>query len=281
MRLRVGHRRAAAADHDRRPARLRRPRTARCCSSGATTCCARSTGDPDAVGPRHRRVRRLHRATPRGVIADRRAEPARRPDERARATPRSTATGSTTTSLVHESLLILIGGDETTRHVITGGAYQLLTDRDQWDAAARRPGRAARPRSRRCCAGCRRSRTWPAPPPATSSSAASRSRRAQKLLLLYPSANRDEDVFADPFRFDITPHAERPRGLRLRHPLLPRQQPRPARAHASCSSSCSTRLPDLELVDADRARLPPRQLRQRLRVDAGAFTPVPRSKLAR
>ena len=29
-------------------------------------------------------------------------------------------------SLVHESLLILIGGDETTRHVITGGAYQLL-----------------------------------------------------------------------------------------------------------------------------------------------------------
>jgi cytochrome P450 family 142 subfamily A polypeptide 1 len=26
----------------------------------------------------------------------------------------------------------------------------------------------------------------------------------QKVLLLYPSANRDEDVFDDPFRFDIT-----------------------------------------------------------------------------
>jgi len=33
--------------------------------------------------------------------------------------------------IVHESLLILIGGDETTRHVITGGMYQLLVHPDQ------------------------------------------------------------------------------------------------------------------------------------------------------
>src|SRR4029077_7125269 len=33
--------------------------------------------------------------------------------------------------LVHESLLILIGGDETTRHVISGGVYQLLVNPDQ------------------------------------------------------------------------------------------------------------------------------------------------------
>src|SRR4029077_6497897 len=33
--------------------------------------------------------------------------------------------------LVHESLLILIGGDETTRHVISGGMYQLLVNPDQ------------------------------------------------------------------------------------------------------------------------------------------------------
>ena len=25
-----------------------------------------------------------------------------------------------------------------------------------------------------------------------------------RIILLYPSANRDEDVFADPFRFDVT-----------------------------------------------------------------------------
>ncbi|MDQ1373763.1 MAG: cholest-4-en-3-one 26-monooxygenase, partial [Actinomycetota bacterium] len=30
--------------------------------------------------------------------------------------------------IIHESLLILSGGDETTRHVITGGMYQLLLD---------------------------------------------------------------------------------------------------------------------------------------------------------
>jgi cytochrome P450 family 142 subfamily A polypeptide 1 len=28
-------------------------------------------------------------------------------------------------------------------------------------------------------------------------------KQGQKLVLLYPSANRDEDVFDDPFRFDI------------------------------------------------------------------------------
>ena len=50
-------------------------------------------------------------------------------------------------SLIHESLLILIGGDETTRHVISGGGWQLLADRDQWDRLGRRPvGRADRGR---------------------------------------------------------------------------------------------------------------------------------------
>ena len=34
-------------------------------------------------------------------------------------------------SLIHETLLILIGGDETTRHVISGGVEELLAHRDQ------------------------------------------------------------------------------------------------------------------------------------------------------
>src|ERR1700691_2200098 len=36
-------------------------------------------------------------------------------------------------SIIHESLLILIGGDETTRHVISGGMAELLRNRDQLD----------------------------------------------------------------------------------------------------------------------------------------------------
>ena len=56
-------------------------------------------------------------------------------------------------ALLQESLLILVGGDETTRHVISGGMYALL----QHPGSAAAPGRgsraSSRSRSRRCCAG--------------------------------------------------------------------------------------------------------------------------------
>ena len=47
-------------------------------------------------------------------------------------------------SILHESLLILIGGDETTRHVMSGGMYQLLVERERWERlkADRAPDRA-------------------------------------------------------------------------------------------------------------------------------------------
>ena len=44
-------------------------------------------------------------------------------------------------SILHESLLILIGGDETTRHVMSGGMYQLLAEPRPLGAAARPTGR--------------------------------------------------------------------------------------------------------------------------------------------
>ncbi len=54
-----------------------------------------------------------------------------------------------------------------------------------------------------------------------------------KVVMWFNSANRDEAVFADPYRFDIAPHAQRARRLRCRRtPLLPRGQPGPARDHA-------------------------------------------------
>ena len=46
-------------------------------------------------------------------------------------------------SIVQETLLILIGGDETTRHVITGGQLALFAHPDQREDHARRTGRAA------------------------------------------------------------------------------------------------------------------------------------------
>ena len=68
-----------------------------------------------------------------GVIANRRASPA---DDLTSILVHAEVDGARfdDATLVHETLLILIGGDETTRHVITGGLYQLLRDRTPWDA---------------------------------------------------------------------------------------------------------------------------------------------------
>ncbi len=104
-------------------------------------------------------------------------------------------------SLIYESLLILIGGDETTRHVISGGMYELLTHPDQF-------ARLVAERDRLPLAVEEMLR-WVSP---IKNMARTATRdvelhgetilRGQKLLLLYPSANRDEAVFADPDRFD-------------------------------------------------------------------------------
>ena len=47
----------------------------------------------------------------------------------------------------------------------------------------------------------------------TSRSAASSIRAGEYLGLFYASANRDEDVFEDPFRFDVTRHPNRHLGF--------------------------------------------------------------------
>jgi cytochrome P450 family 142 subfamily A polypeptide 1 len=106
--------------------------------------------------------------------------------------------------IVHESLLILIGGDETTRHVISGGLYQLLANgRDAWDRL--QADRSLLP------SAVEEALRWVSPIKNMARTAtrdvALHGRRiaaGQKLLLLYPSANRDERHFADPATFDVT-----------------------------------------------------------------------------
>jgi cytochrome P450 family 142 subfamily A polypeptide 1 len=106
-------------------------------------------------------------------------------------------------SIIHETLLILIGGDETTRHVITGGMYQLLVDPEQRRLLVEDPSRIP-------CAVEEMLR-WVSPirnmnrtVVADTELAGKQLRAGQKMLLLYPSANRDESVFPEPFRFDVT-----------------------------------------------------------------------------
>lgn len=104
--------------------------------------------------------------------------------------------------VIMESLLILIGGDETTRHVISGGVHQLLADRSRWERL--QADRSLVP------GAVEESLRWVSPIKNMARTATrdtelggKRIREGQKLLLLYPSANRDEDVFADPMTFDI------------------------------------------------------------------------------
>jgi cytochrome P450 family 142 subfamily A polypeptide 1 len=102
-----------------------------------------------------------------------------------------------------ETLLILIGGDETTRHVITGGMYQLLQHPMQLARLQSEP--ATIPMA------VEEMLRWVSPIQNMARTATQdtdlrgqKIREGDKLLLLYPSANRDAAVFAKPFEFDTT-----------------------------------------------------------------------------
>jgi cytochrome P450 family 142 subfamily A polypeptide 1 len=105
--------------------------------------------------------------------------------------------------IVQESLLILIGGDETTRHVISEGMYQLLQHPDQRQLLVDDPevyGTAVEEMLR-----------WVSPIKNMARQLTKDTEfhgqqlhEGEKVLLLYASANRDEAVFANPETFDIT-----------------------------------------------------------------------------
>jgi cytochrome P450 family 142 subfamily A polypeptide 1 len=138
----------------------------------------------------------------RRVIADRRARPR---DDLMSVLVHAEIEGARLgeEDLIQEGLLILVGGNETTRHVITGGCDALLRHPDQRRLLAREPGRIP--------TAVEEMLRWVTPIQNMNRTATrdvalrGRTIRAgQKLLLLYPSANRDERVFAEPFRFDVT-----------------------------------------------------------------------------
>lgn len=105
-------------------------------------------------------------------------------------------------ALLQDSLLILVGGDETTRHVITGGMHELLRNPDQMRKLVDNPALVP--------SAVEEMLRWVTPIQNMSRTATrdlelrgQKVREGDKLLLLYPSANRDENVFHDPFRFDV------------------------------------------------------------------------------
>jgi cytochrome P450 family 142 subfamily A polypeptide 1 len=104
--------------------------------------------------------------------------------------------------ILWEALLILIGGDETTRHVISGGMYELLRHPAQRRLLAAEPARIP--------TAVEEMLRWVSPIQNMARTATcdvelrgERIRAGDRLLLLYPSANRDERAFAEPSRFDV------------------------------------------------------------------------------
>jgi cholest-4-en-3-one 26-monooxygenase len=106
------------------------------------------------------------------------------------------------TTLVYEALLILIGGDETSRHVISGGMEVLLRHPAQLEAL--KADRDLLP------GAVEEMLRWVTPIKNMNRNATrdyelhgQTIRAGQNVLLLYPAANRDETVFTDPETFDI------------------------------------------------------------------------------
>jgi cytochrome P450 family 142 subfamily A polypeptide 1 len=135
------------------------------------------------------------------VIADRRVNPV---DDLMSVLVHAEVDGDRLTDdeIIHESLLILVGGDETTRHVISGGVHQLLLHPEQWAAVSADVGLRA--------SAVEEMLRWVTPiknmvRTATRDTVLGDQKigEGEELMLLYPSANRDEDVFEDPFRFDV------------------------------------------------------------------------------
>jgi len=105
-------------------------------------------------------------------------------------------------SIVQEMLLILIGGDETTRHVLSGGMLELIKHADQREAL--RSGAAD------MAVAAEEMIRWNSPVQNMGRTATrdltlrgQRINEGDQLMLFYPSANRDEEVFEHPHEFDI------------------------------------------------------------------------------
>ncbi len=101
--------------------------------------------------------------------------------------------------------LLIIAGNETTRNATTGGLYALMNNPDQWEKLKRDPSlnRTAAEEIIR----------WTSPviqfmrvATADTELRGQKIREGDALALYYPSANRDEEVFEEPFKFDVRRH---------------------------------------------------------------------------
>jgi cytochrome P450 family 142 subfamily A polypeptide 1 len=207
------------------------------------------------------------------VIAKRRAEPT---DDLFSVLVNAEVEGSRMADeeIVFETLLILIGGDETTRHTLSGGTEQLLRHRDQWQAVVADPAllpgaieemlRWTSPVKNMC-----RTLTADTEFHGTALTA------GEKIMLMFESANFDEDVFGDPesFRIDRNPNPHVAFGFGT-HFCMGNQL---ARLELKIMlTKVLERLPDLRLADDTMLPLRPANFVSGLEAMPVVFTPSAR-----
>ncbi|OBK27261.1 cytochrome P450 [Mycobacterium asiaticum] len=107
--------------------------------------------------------------------------------------------------IVTEVLLLLIGGDETTRHTLSGGTAQLLREPEQHQRLVRDPQLLP--------AAVEEMLRWTSPVKNMARTVTAdidfhgaQLRQGEKIILLFESANFDETVFDDPESFRIDRH---------------------------------------------------------------------------
>ncbi|HUV10403.1 MAG TPA: cytochrome P450 [Acidimicrobiia bacterium] len=107
--------------------------------------------------------------------------------------------------LASDALLLLDGGAETTRTVIANGIDAFIANPDQRDLLRREPERMT--------VAVEELIRWTTPVLNMCRVASKDTalgdvevKQGQQVVLMYSSANRDEDIFEDPQRFDVTRH---------------------------------------------------------------------------
>jgi cytochrome P450 family 142 subfamily A polypeptide 1 len=161
----------------------------------------------ESMQERSQRASQEYAAYTLGVVADRRRRP--RDDLMSLLVhPEADGERLDDEGLVHESMLILIGGDETTRHVITGGMEALIRHPEQRERLLGHPERIP--------TAVEELLRWVSPihnmARTTTRDVALRDEiipKGASVLLMYACANRDEQIFESPHRLDVARHPNR------------------------------------------------------------------------
>lgn len=206
------------------------------------------------------------------VIAQRRLEPT---DDLISVLTHAVIDGDQLTDeeIIIEILLILVGGDETTRHTLSGGMAQLISHPEQFEALRRDtdrllPGaveemlRWTSPVKNMC-------RTLTADVEFHGTAL----RRGEKVMLLFESANFDEQQFDTPETFDIRRHPNNHVAFGFgTHFCLGNQLAR--LELAAMTRRVMQRLPDLRLTTPDAMPLRPANFISGLETMPVTFTPT-------